>query len=314
MSFSLTVLGSSSAVPTSGRFPAAHVLNVHERYFLIDCGEGTQIQLRRYRFRFGKINHIFITHLHGDHIFGLFGLISTLSLLGKTTDLHIYANPKLEKIMEVVQPYFFEHPLPFKIVFHPTGSSKQQTIFEDEMVIVKTIPLKHRIPTTGFLFREKKRPLNIKKEAIEFYDIPVRKIQSIKSGSDFTTAERKIIPNHKLTLPPWKQRSLAYCSDTAYSERIIKYIENVDILYHEATYGSDMKERAHETFHSTAGEAAMLAKKANVEKLIIGHFSARYKSVAPLLEEAREIFPETFAAEEGEIHSVVQKRIKRGDQ
>ncbi len=269
------------------------------------------MQLRKNGIRFGKINHIFITHLHGDHIFGLFGMISTLSLLGRTTDLHIYANAKLKQIIELVSPYFYEHPLPFNIVFHPSGSKRQQTIYEDEMVIVRTIPLKHRIPTTGFIFLEKEVQLNIRKDAVDYFNIPVKDIHSIKSGKDFVTPEGETIPNHRLTLPPWKPRSLAYCSDTAYSEKILKYVENVDILYHEATYGDDMEKRAHETLHTTAREAGRIARLANAEKLIIGHFSARYKSILPLLKEAREEFPETFSAEEGEIHTIERKRSKR---
>ncbi len=311
MSFSLTILGSSSAVPTSRRYPAAHVLNVHERYFLIDCGEGAQIQMKRNNIRFGKINNIFISHLHGDHVFGLFGLISTFGLLERTADLHIYANPKLEKILDNILKFFFEQPLSFKIIFHPIGSKKQELIYEDEKVTVETIPLKHRIPTCGFLFREKAPLLNIRKDMIEYHNIPVKEIYNIKCGKDFNKPDGTSIPNKKLTLPPYKPRSMAYCCDTRYSEGIVKYIKNVDLLYHEATYANNMAKEAREKYHSSAGEAATAAKKANAGKLIIGHFSPRYKSILPLVEDARKIFPNTFAAQEGEVHKVKQTKDKR---
>ncbi|MFO7923767.1 MAG: ribonuclease Z [Bacteroidales bacterium] len=309
MSFSLTILGSSSAVPTSERFPAAHVINIHERYFLADCGEGTQIQLRKNRIGFGRINHILISHVHGDHTFGLFGLISTFSLLGRKSDLHIYAHPILESILNDNRKYYYEYPLPFKIIFHPLGSKKKELIYQDEKLEIQTIPLRHRIPSCGFLFREKAPLLNLRKEMITYHKVPVKEMMNIKKGQDFINENGRIISNKILTLPPLVPRSLAYCSDTKYTESILPQIKNVNILYHEATYLHNMSGRAAETGHSTAKQAGMIAAKASVQKLIIGHFSARYKTTDELVEEARKEFPETYAANEGDCHAVEQKRF-----
>ncbi len=308
MTFSLTILGSSSAVPTSTRFPAAHVVNLHERCFLIDCGEGTQIQLRRNNIGFGKIDHIFITHIHGDHTFGLFGLISTLNLLGRKYDLHLYASPLLEQILNDHIKYFYDHPLTFRIIFHQLGSKKKQLIYEDSNALVFSFPLKHRIPACGFLFQEKPPLLNLRKEMIRFHNVPVSEMHNIKSGKDFLNEKGQTIPNALLTLPPVKARSLAYCTDTRYTESILPVIKNADILYHEATYLHEMKDRARETGHSTAREAGIIARKGNVAKLIIGHFSARYKTTEPLVNEARSEFSESYAANEGDIYHIEQIR------
>lgn len=307
MSFAITILGSSSALPTSKRFPTAQILNVDERFFLIDCGEGTQIQLRRYKIKLGKLNHIFISHLHGDHIFGLTGLISSLGLLGRTNDLHIYGNPELQNFLQFFQTYYGED-LPFQIFFHPFGHRRSTTIYEDDKVEVMTIPLKHRIPTAGFLFREKPKSRNIRKDCIEKYTIPIKDIVKIKQGADFITDNGISIPNHELTLPPFKRRSYAYCSDTAYDEKIVPLIKNVDLLYHEATFKKSDANLARETYHSTTYEAAKIAKMANVKKLIIGHFSVRYKKIPPLLEEAKEVFNNTFAVNDGDVYSVELER------
>ncbi len=296
-------------MPTSERFPAAHVVNVHERYFLVDCGEGAQIQLRKNNIGFGKINHILISHVHGDHTFGLFGLISSFSLLGRKSDLHIYAHPLLESILNDHRKHYYENLLSFKIIFHPLGSKKKNLIFEDEKVEIHTIPLKHRIPACGFLFREKPPLLNIRKEMAEFYRIPVKEMMNIKMGKDFINEKGEIIPNKTLTLPPVKPRSLAYCTDTKYTESILPQISNVDILYHEATYLHNMLEQAVETGHSTARQAGRLAAKAGAGKLIIGHFSARYKTTDRLIEEARAEFPGTYAAREGDCHIIEQVRM-----
>ncbi|HSH50342.1 MAG TPA: ribonuclease Z [Bacteroidales bacterium] len=307
MTFELTILGSSSAVPTSKRNLTAHVLNAHERFFLIDCGEGTQLQIRRNKIRFGKINHIFISHLHGDHIFGLFGLISTFSLLNRQTDLHIYAHSELEKILNQHIEYF-ERTLPFKIVYHHLQPKKNEIIYEDKKITVETIPLKHRIPTCGFLFKEKPHLRNLKKNVVQQYEIPISKIQNIKEGAGLELAGGKIISNYELTLPPYKQRSYAYCTDTAYWEKIISIIENVDLLFHEATFTEQLRSQAKKTFHSTAKQAATIAQKANARKLIIGHFSARYKDVTPLVDEARKVFNMAFPAEDGEKYVIELER------
>jgi len=301
--FELTILGSSSAVPTSKRNLTAHVLNVHERFFLIDCGEGTQMQIRRNKIRFGKINHIFISHLHGDHIFGLFGLISTFSLLNRDKNLHIYAHAELENILTKHIEYF-ERNLSFKIVYHHINPKRNEVIFEDSKLTVETIPLKHRVPCCGFLFKEKPLLRNIKKVFVENHIVPISQIQKIKEGEDFITESGDRIPNNEITLPPFKQRSYAYCTDTAYYEKIIAIIQNVDLLFHEATYASNLKKMAKDTFHSTSEQAATIAKKASVGKLIIGHFSARYKDLTALENEAKAIFENTVVAEDGERHTI----------
>jgi ribonuclease Z len=310
VTFSLTILGSSSAVPTSNRFPAAHVINLHERCFLIDCGEGTQIQLRRNNIGLGKIDHIFITHIHGDHTFGLFGLISTLNLLGRKNDLHLYASPLLELILNDHFKYFYDRPLAFRIIFHPLGSKKKQLIYEDSKALVFSFPLKHRIPACGFLFQEKPPLLNLKKDMIRLHQVPVNEMQNIKSGKDFCNDKGEVIPNELLTMPPLKARSLAYCTDTRYTESILPVINNADVLYHEATYLHELKERARETGHSTAREAGIIARKANVGKLVIGHFSARYKTTEQLVNEARSEFSESYAANEGDVYHIEQIRME----
>lgn len=312
MPFSFTILGSSSAVPTSERFTSAHVVNIHERFFLVDCGEGAQIQLSRNKISPGKIDHILISHIHGDHTFGLFGIISTFSLLGRTKDLNIYANPILKSILDDHNKYYYDRPLPFKIIFHPLGSNKKKILYEDKLLEIETIPLKHRIPATGFLFREKPPPLNLRKEMIGYYNIPIKDMESIKMGNDFINENGERIPNKILTLPPVKPRSIAYCSDTRYSESIVDQISGVDILYHEATFLDNMAERAAETGHSTAKQAGIIASKANAGKLIIGHFSPRYKTTGELTDEARSEFPETYAANEGDCHEIKQTRIQTG--
>ena len=296
MTFELTILGSSSAVPTSKRNLTAHVLNVHERFFLIDCGEGTQIQIRKNKIRFGKIDHIFISHLHGDHIFGLFGLISTFNLLKRDKDLHIYAHPELEKLLNRHIEYF-EKTLSYKLIYHHLNPKINEVIYEDSKVVVETIPLKHRVPTCGFKFTEKPHLFNLKKNVVQTFEIPISKIQGIKEKGD-------IIPNSRLTLPPYKSRSYAYCTDTAYTKKIIPIIKDVDLLFHEATFAKNMKDQARQTSHSISEDAAKIAKEANVGKLIIGHFSARYKDVTPIINEARNIFPDTISAEDGEKHIV----------
>jgi ribonuclease Z len=299
MSFIVTVLGCSSALPTSNKYPSAQVLNVHERFFLIDCGEGTQTQLRRCKVHFSKINHIFISHLHGDHFFGLFGLISSFSLLGRKNDLHIYAHSELQTIIFNLWKSIDYRP-DFKIVFHHLTYEDKTLIFEDKKVSVYSFPLKHRIKTCGFLVQEKKPLLNIRRDVIDFYQIPIRDIVRVKEGEDFITETGERIENKRLTLPPIQTRSYAYCSDTAYYENIIPHIKGVDVLYHEATFTQDLEKDAREKYHSTAQQAAQIAEKAEVGKLIIGHFSTRYKEdYQKLLTEAQAIFPNTEAADDG---------------
>jgi ribonuclease Z len=303
MTFELTILGSGSALPTSRRYPTAQALNVHERFFLIDCGEGTQLQLRNAKVSMSKINHIFISHLHGDHVFGLFGLLSTYNLLGRKNKLTIHGHPELKNIIEFFYRQFAEE-LQYKVEISPINSRSFHLIHEDKAVDVYAIPLKHRVTSWGFLFREKEKELNIKKEIIELYNLGVKDIVQIKAGKDFITEKGITIPNNELTKKPPTPRSYAFCSDTAYFERIAKWINGVDLLYHEATFADAERKIAKQTAHSTASQAASIAKKANVGKLLIGHFSNRYKDLTPLLIEARTIFPETYLAEDLDVYKI----------
>jgi ribonuclease Z len=306
VTFSVTILGSSSALPTSSRFPSAHVLNVHERLFLIDCAEGTQMQLRRYRIKMAKINHIFISHLHGDHTLGLVGLISTLNLVGRKSDLHIYANAELETNLYYNLKFFIEG-LNFKIVFHPIQNN-HQIIYDDGRMVVESLPLRHRVPSTGFLFREKRGFPNIRKELIEKYSLSHAEISAIKNGSDYVDPDGQVIPNHEFTYYAVEPRSYAYCSDTLFSQRLVGLIKNVDLLYHEATFANKDLKLAKLTGHSTALQAATIAKNACVGDLLIGHFSSRYKSVEPLLNEAKLVFENTVAVEDGQVFEIPVKR------
>ena len=299
----LTILGSSSALPTSGRFPSAHVLNAHERLFLIDCGEGTQMQLRKTRIRFAKINHIFISHLHGDHVFGLYGLLSTFSLMGRTNPIHLYAPENYDNILKS-HLSDFDINLSFEIDFIPLSGNNPVKILDDKYLTVTSFPLKHRVPAYGFLFREKFSDRNIIKEYIDKYNIPPIRIPAIKKGEDFITSDGKIVKNEEITLPPPEPLSYAYCSDTKYFKRLASFVKEVSLLYHEATFDKTKEDLAEMTGHSTTLDAAKTALEANVGTLIIGHFSARYKDIAPLVDEARTIFPETYPAIDGKSYEV----------
>ncbi len=300
--FELTILGSSSATPTSTRNPTSQFLTISDRYMLIDCGEGTQMQLRRYKIKFQRIDHIFISHLHGDHYLGLPGLLASMHLLGRTKPLNLYAPPELQEILEV-QHKHSETFLQFPIKFHALSFDKGRLLFEDERLRVDSIVLNHRIPCCGFLFREKEMPRKIKAEALKKYNIPLKNINGIKEGNDFKTGDGTVIPNAEITLDPPDPRSYAYCSDTIYDESLIEKLRGADLLYHEATFMNDMKERAKETYHSTASQAGTIAKRSKVKKLIIGHFSARYNDLDGLLSEARTVFKDTELALEGERFS-----------
>jgi ribonuclease Z len=308
MSFSLTVMGSSSALPTSKRFPAAQVLHVQERFFLIDCGEGTQIQIRKFKIPLSRIHHIFISHLHGDHVFGLFGLLSSMNLLGRKAVLTIHAHADLEHTLVYFKKYFGTD-LRFRIDFQPFSQGQQSLIFEDKKVTVETIPLRHRIPTVGFIFREKTRPLNIRKNKVELLHIPYREIVKIKSGSDYTAEDGKVYKNSDLTLPGVRPRSYAYITDTSYHAKVAGLVAGVDMLYHEATFLDKDRKIARLTGHSTALQAARIADKAQARKLLIGHFSSRYKNISAFSDEARSLFENTTAVEDGDVFEVAEERI-----
>lgn len=299
----MTILGSSSALPTSERFPTAQLLNANERFFLIDCGEGTQMQLRKYRVRLGKVNHIFISHLHGDHTFGLFGLISSYNLLGREETLHIYGPEPLEEMLLDHLKYFHGDP-GYELAFHRIQCRRPALLYEDKNIEIRSLPLVHRVPTCGFLFREKPRERNIIKEKIHQYNIPIRQIVEIKKGADLEMPDGRVIPNGELTLPPPAPRSYAYCSDTLPNEDILPLIREIDLLYHETTFLHEDEKLARETFHSTASQAAELARKAGCRKLLIGHFSSRYKNLSDFESEARKIFPDTTAVNDGDVFEV----------
>lgn len=303
MSFKITILGSSGALPAYGRFPSSQLVEVQNRYFLVDCGEGAQMQLMRYQANLHRINHILITHLHGDHYLGLMGLIFTMHLLRRTNDLHLYSHRGLDEIITTHLKY--SHAIPsFKIIFHQLETNLQEIIYEDAAMSIETIPLVHKIPCSGFLFREKLKPRRVDKTKLP-QGLRVQQIANLKKGHDVIDDSGNILfRNDELTLPPRRSRSYAYCSDTAYSETLAEQIRDVDMLYHEATFGSDETSKARETKHSTAAEAARMAALAGAGKLIIGHFSARYKELTPLLEEARAVFPDVEAGIEGSIFTI----------
>ncbi len=308
MSFTLTVLGSSSAIPTATRFTTAQVLNVHERFFLIDCGEGAQIQLRRFSLNMSKIKHVFISHLHGDHVFGLFGLLSSYNLMGRKTDLHVFAYKDFEIILASFLEYFGKD-LSYSIIFHPFTANRKSIIYSDKHVSVQTIPLRHSVPVVGFIFREKEKLLNVKKEAIDKYQLTVQDIRKIKEGKDFQAENGETIKNSFLTLPPYKPRSYAFCTDTLYFKKLIGVLENIDMLYFEATFSHKDKKLARQTGHSTSVQAAELAQDAKVGKLLMGHFSTRYKTTNQLVKEARAVFPNSYAVEDGEQYDVKLQRV-----
>lgn len=297
MNFIIRILGSSGAFPTFERFSTAHFVSVYQKHFLIDCGEGTQIQLKRFKTKFGKINNIFISHLHGDHFFGLLGLISSYNLSKRTTDLNIYAPADLEKILFSENSFFRRSELSFKINFFP-HPDENKVIYHDKNLEIECFQLSHNIPTWGFLFREKQRPPNIKKEKITELNLTIEQIKALKSGQDITVGGKKY-KNEELTFTQSSPRSYAFCSDTSYYEKIVPIIKNVDLLYHEATFLEKDYSDAVRYRHSTAKQAAMIASKAHAKKLIIGHFSNRYQSVKSIEKEAKEVFQNTIAANDG---------------
>ncbi len=310
MSLKLTILGCHSATPRVSAHPTAQLLEIKNHTFLIDCGEGTQVQLRKYKVKFSKIKNIFISHLHGDHVFGLIGLISTFRLLNRETQITVYG-PKGIKELIVTQLRLTESHVGYPIKFIELSSKKSELIFEDKKVEVYTIPLKHRIYTNGFLFREKlgERKLNMT-EINKYSEIEVCDYQNLKNGKDFKLHNDEIIKNKNLTLNPEKPLSYAFCSDTKYTETILPIIKNCDLLYHEATFLNDKKELAKTTKHSTAKQAATIAEKAGVGRLIIGHYSSRYKSIDVFKEEAQTIFDNTLLAKEGLIVEIEERRFK----
>lgn len=301
--FEIIVLGSSSATPAYSRNPSAQLLNINDKFYLIDCGEATQNQLNKFKLKSSRIDYIFISHLHGDHYLGLVGLLSTMHLNGRSKEIYLFGPPELKDIIDL-QLKVSETQLRYEIIFTPTHTDYTELIFENSDVTVETIILNHRIPNTGFLIKEKRRKRKINTEKIEVYDIPLEYIPLLKNGIDYSDKHGNTIPNAELTLDPPRPKSFAYCSDTLYNENILEQIDRVDFLYHEATFLHELIERAEETFHTTAKQAGIIAKKANVSQLMIGHFSARYKELDALLSEAQSEFANTVLAIEGERYIV----------
>jgi ribonuclease Z len=303
MKFEVTILGSSSATPIFNRNPSAQVLNINERLYLVDCGEGTQQQMLRFDIKGSRIDHIFISHLHGDHYLGLVGLLSSMHLNGRSKPLKLFGPPELMEIINL-QLKYSETTLQYDLQFVETHSNRAEIILDNQDIIVETIPLQHRIACTGFLFREKRRLRKIIKDKIEELHIPVEYYSAIKKGADYSSPEGKTYKNIDITINPDEPKTYAYCSDTIYNESYFEQIKNADLLYHESTFLNEMLERAQSTFHTTALQAGQAALQTNAKKLLIGHFSARYKTLNELLDEARSVFPETDLAIEGKTFIV----------
>jgi ribonuclease Z len=307
MGFSITILGNSSAKPTPHAHPSSQVVNLNEQYYLVDAGEGVQQQLIRRGINPLRLRAVFISHLHGDHCFGLFPLIATLGLEGKRTPLDIYAPQPMGEILEYHRRYFWDD-LPYEVKWHEVRTTEHTIIFENNTLEVWSIPLRHRVPTAGFLFKEKQPGLNVDKFKIEKYGLSIAQIVAAKRGEDITLEDGEVIPNSELTYTPYQARSYAYLSDTAYSAKAAERVHGVDLLYHETTYSTREAMFAKGRGHSTTAEAAKVALKAEAKRLIIGHFSSRYKDHDVLCAECREIFPNTEIATEGMTFNIEEKR------
>ncbi|MDR4930810.1 MULTISPECIES: ribonuclease Z [Segatella] len=301
--FKIHILGCGSALPTLHHNASSQIVEIREKLFMIDCGEGTQMQLRKSKIRFTKISAVFISHLHGDHCFGLIGMISTFGMLGRTATLHVYAPADFGPILQQ-QIDFFCTGLEFKVEFHPVDTSKSQVIYEDRSLTIETIPLEHRIACCGFIFREKPLKPHIRRDMLDFLQIPVSQINNIKAGADWTTESGQVIPNSRLVIPADPARSYAYCSDTRYIPTLHQLLCGIDTIYHESTYTSDYEDRARLYYHSTSKQAASVARDAGAKQLLLGHYSARYIDESKILAEAKTIFPNSKLTDEGKIFDV----------
>lgn len=294
--FAVTILGNNSALPAYDRHPSAQIVTINDQLLLIDCGEGTQMQLSRYKIRRGKLNHIFISHLHGDHYFGLIGLISSMALLNREQPLHLFAPPGLEEIISL-QLKVASTTLPYELVFHPLND--EEVILDTPKFSVEAFHTQHRIPCWGFLIKEKKHPRKLDKEKAINFDIPAAFYPSLKMGYDYTAKDGFVVYNGQVTIPNSPAKSYAYCADTIYDERLIEIAKDVTMIYHEATYLNGMEERAAARFHSTTSQAATIAMNANAGGLLLGHFSSKFEELHDYLKEALEVFPKTQLAIEG---------------
>ena len=298
--FKVYILGCGSALPTLKHMPTSQVVELRDKQFMIDCGEGTQIQLRRSHIHFSRLHAVFISHLHGDHCFGLIGMISTFGLLGRTAPLHVYAPQELEAMLQS-QMELFCRGLEFQVVFHAVDTTVMQMIYEDKSLTVSSIPLNHRIACCGFLFREKATLPHIRRDMIDYLEIPVSQINNIKNGAGWLKENGEIVPHEELVTPADPVRSYAFCSDTRYMPELAEFVKGVDLLYHESTYCNEQKERAKLYYHSTAAQAAKVAKAAGARRLLLGHYSARYEDEQVMLEEARAVFPESYLTAENDV-------------
>ena len=301
--FEVSILGCGCALPTTHHMPSSQVVNVREKLFMVDCGEGTQLQLRRMHINFQKLQAVFISHLHGDHCFGLPGLLSTFGLLGRTAPLHVYAHADLERILRPQMEYY-GHAFTYGVHFHAIDPSQAAVIYDDRSLQVSTLPLNHRVPCCGFLFREKPTLPHIRRDMIDYLGIPVSQINNIKLGADWTRPDGTVVPNSDLVVPSEKPRSYAYCSDTRYLPELAQRIRGVDLLYHESTYDTNEQRKAEKYYHSTAAQAALVARDAAVGRLLLGHYSSRYDDEGVLLDEARRIFPEAYLTHENDIFNL----------
>jgi ribonuclease Z len=298
MSFEVNILGCGSALLTSLRNQSAQVVQVQNRHFLIDCGEGTQVQIRNHKIRMQNIHHIFISHLHGDHYFGLPGLLSTFHLLGREKEIHLYGPADLKHLIHSLLKASNTY-LKYELHFHPLNFKSPELLFEDKRVEVHSFPMRHSVDTCGFVIKEKLKPRKINRNAIDAFEIPVYELNKIKDGADHVREDGSVVENSRLTFEPNASVAYAYCSDTSYYPQICESIQGVDLLYHEATFGKDMEKLAKQTKHSTAEQAALIAKEAGVKQLILGHYSARYTDLNVLLNEAKSVFENTILADDG---------------
>ena len=301
--FSVTILGSSSASPTNDRNTSAQIVNFYHRYYLIDCGEGTQMQLRKNKLKISRINHILISHLHGDHFFGLIGLVSSQNLFGRKNDLHIYADPRIQEVIEL-QMKLSETILRFQIIYHPLNFTEKETIFEDKKLRISSFPLNHRVPTCGFLFQEKKSLPNIKKSFVKEYNPSIEQIKEIRSGGGFITNDGHTYLHQKITIPADEPRSFAYCSDTKYFEGLSDEFTDVELLYSECTFMKDFQKIASDKFHLTTADCAKIAEESKAKKLIVGHFSARYKEILDLKNELTDLVPTAEVVRDNQIFHI----------
>lgn len=308
MTFSVTILGAASAKPSAARHQTSQLINHAEQYFLVDAGEGVQSRLMRRGVNPMRLTAVFISHLHGDHIFGLFPMISSLGLMGRKLPLHIFAPAPFGEILEYHTRYF-DTKLPYQVVWHEVDTTSHALLYENKVLEVWSVPLRHRVPTAGFLFREKPAQPNVDKAAIERYGLGIAQITAAKRGEDVVLADGSVVPNSEITYIPWQPRSYAYLSDTNYSGKAVSLVKGVDLLYHEATYADDMRSEAKKRGHSTTLQAARAAVESGARRLIVGHFSSRYKNEQELVEECRTVFPESYLAEEYKCFDIEMKKL-----